>query len=124
MRGANSDVTSTAEFFGTGAGLSPASKTRLTEHWQQEREAFMERDLSERDYVYVWVDGIHTKVRLGTDERLCCLVMIGTKLDGTKEIVALGDGYRESSESWAELLRDLKKRGMRAPGRWGSSGRL
>jgi putative transposase len=103
------------EFFGTGAGLSPASITRLTEHWQQEREAFMERDLSERDYVYVWVDGIHTKVRLGTDERLCCLVMIGAKLDGTKEIVALGDGYRESSESWAELLRDLKKRGMRAP---------
>jgi len=103
------------EFFGTGAGLSPASITRLTEQWQKEREAFMERDLSERDYVYVWVDGIHTKVRLGSDDRLCCLVMIGAKLDGTKEIVAIQEGYRESSESWAELLRDLKKRGMRSP---------
>jgi len=105
------------EFFGTGAGLSPASITRLTEQWQQEREAFMERDLSEKDYVYVWVDGIHTKVRLGQDDRLCCLVMMGVRLDGKKELVAVQDGYRESEESWAELLRDLKKkkRGMRAP---------
>jgi transposase-like protein len=103
------------EFFGTGAGLSASTITRLTEHWQQERESFMNRDLSERDYVYVWVDGIHTGVRLGSDDRLCCLVMIGARLDGTKELVALVDGYRESSESWAELLRDLKKRGMRAP---------
>ncbi|MCA1730754.1 MAG: IS256 family transposase, partial [Actinobacteria bacterium] len=104
------------EFFGTGAGLSPASISRLSEQWQQEREAFMERDLSERDYVYVWVDGIHTRVRLGQDDRLCCLVMIGVRLDSKKELVAVADGYRESEESWAELLRDLKKkRGMRAP---------
>jgi transposase-like protein len=103
------------EFFGTGAGLSASTITRLTEHWQQERESFMNRDLSERDYVYVWVDGIHTGVRLGGDGRLCCLVVVGVRLDGTKELVALADGYRESSESWACLLRDLKKRGMRAP---------
>jgi transposase-like protein len=75
----------------------------------------MERELSKKDYVYVWVDGIHTKVRLGRDERLCCLVMVGARIDGKKELVALQDGYRESEESWAELLRDLKKRGMRAP---------
>jgi putative transposase len=67
------------------------------------------------DYVYVWVDGVHTKVRLGQDDRLCCLVVVGARLDGTKDLIALGDGYRESEESWAELLRDLKKRGMRAP---------
>ena len=103
------------EFFGTGAGLSPTSITRLTEQWRAEREAFERRDLSGTDYVYVWVDGIHTKVRLGQDQRLCCLVMVGARLDGTKELVAVEDGYRESTESWALLLRDLKKRGMRAP---------
>jgi len=103
------------EFFGTEAGLSAATITRLTREWQEERERFMERDLSERDYVYVWVDGIHTGVRLGSESRLCCLVMVGVRLDGTKELVALADGYRESEESWAELLRDLKARGMRAP---------
>jgi len=103
------------EFFGSEAGLSPATVVRLTEQWQEERKAFMERDLSASDYVYVWVDGIHTKVRLGPDERLCCLVVLGARVDGKKELVALQDGYRESEESWAELLRDLKKRGMRAP---------
>jgi hypothetical protein len=75
----------------------------------------MNRDLCARDYVYVWLDGIHTGVRLGSDRRLCSVVMIGARLDGTKGLVALSDGYGESEESWAELLRDLKKRGMRAP---------
>ena len=103
------------EFFGTEAGLSASTITRLTEHWQLEREHFMARDLSEKDYVYLWVDGIHTGVRLGHDDRLCCLVVLGARLDGTKELVAIQDGYRESTESWACLLRDLKRRGMRAP---------
>jgi hypothetical protein len=75
----------------------------------------MNRELSDRDYLYVWVDGVHTGVRLGSDGRLCCLVVLGARLDGTKELVAVEDGYRESEESWAALLRDLKKRGMRAP---------
>jgi putative transposase len=75
----------------------------------------MARDLSQRDYVYIWVDGIHSGVRLGGDDRLCCLVMVGARLDGTKELVAIAEGYRESTESWACLLRDLKKRGMRTP---------
>ncbi len=103
------------EFFGTEAGLSAATITRLTKQWQSQRERFMERDLSERGYVYAWVDGIHTNVRLGSDDRLCCLVMVGVRVDGEKELVALADGYRESTESWADLLRDLKGRGMRAP---------
>ena len=102
-------------FFGTEAGLSAATITRLAEEWQGERKRFMDRSLSERQYVYVWVDGVHTGVRLGSDDRLCCLVMVGARLDGTKELVAIHDGYRESTESWAFLLRDLKKRGMRAP---------
>ena len=102
-------------FFGSGAGLSASTIIRLTEQWQTERECFMERDLSATDYVYVWVDGIHTGVRLGDDGRMCCLVVLGARLDGTKELVTIRDGYRESTESWACLLRDLKKRGMRAP---------
>lgn len=70
------------EFFGSGAGLSASTVTRLTEQWQEEREHFMSRDLSKRDYVYVWVDGVHTGVRLGSDGRLCCLVVVGARLDG------------------------------------------
>jgi putative transposase len=103
------------EFFGTEAGLSASTVTRLTERWKEQRERFMARDLSRRDYVYVWVDGIHTNVRLGSEDRLCCLVMVGARLDGKKELVAIQDGYRESTESWAQFLRDLKKRGMRPP---------
>ncbi len=66
------------EFFGSGARLSAATITRLTERWQSERENFMRRDLSQRGYVYVWVDGIHTGVRLGHDGRLCCLGVTGS----------------------------------------------
>ena len=64
--------------------------------------------------MYLWVDGIHVKVRLEQD-KVCLLVMIGVRADGTKELVALVDGFRESSESWADLLRDCKRRGMSAP---------
>ena len=64
--------------------------------------------------MYVWADGVHFNVRLEED-KLCCLVIVGVRIDGTKELVALTDGYRESTESWADLLRDLKRRGMRAP---------
>ena len=96
------------------AGLSPSSITRLVSLWQDEYQAWRKRSLADRDYVYVWADGVHFGVRL-EDERLCALVVIGARPDGSKEVVAVEDGYRESKESWQELLRDLNKRGMRAP---------
>jgi transposase-like protein len=103
-----------AGFFGSAAGLSASVITRLTTQWQAEQRAFAERRLDDRDFVYVWADGVHFNVRL-EEERLCCLVIVGVRADGTKELVAIADGYRESTESWADLLRDLKRRGMRAP---------
>jgi len=103
-----------SEFFGTDTGLSASSIGRLLETWSDEYTAFESRDLSGNDYVYVWADGVHFRIRLEED-RLCCLVVIGVKADGTKELLACGDGYRESTESWAEVLRDLKNRGMTAP---------
>jgi len=102
------------EFFGSSAGLSASVITRLTTQWQADQRAFADRPLGDRDYVYVWVDGIHFNVRL-QEERLCALVVVGVRADGTKELVAITDGYRESTESWADLLRDVKRRGMRAP---------
>ncbi len=102
------------QFLGSGAGLSASAITRLTGQWQDEARAFAGRDLSGVDYVYLWVDGIHLKVRL-EQEKLCLLVMLGVRADGRKELVALTDGFRESHESWADLLRDCRRRGMRAP---------
>jgi transposase-like protein len=102
------------QFLGSAAGLSAATVTRLTSQWQDDAAAFGQRSLADSDYVYLWVDGIHLKVRLEQD-KVCLLVMIGVRVDGTKELVALSDGFRESSESWADLLRDCKRRGMRAP---------
>ena len=101
-------------FFGSGAGLSAPVITRLVATWQADYEVFCRRDLADRDYVYVWADGVHFRVRL-EQARLCCLVIVGVRADGTKELVAVADGERESTESWAELLRDLRRRGMRAP---------
>jgi transposase-like protein len=102
------------QFLGSGAGLSASTITRLTSQWQDEAVAFSKRSLAETDYVYIWVDGIHLKVRLEQD-KVCLLVIIGVRADGSKELVALDDGHRESTESWADLLRSCKRRGMRAP---------
>jgi putative transposase len=95
-------------------GLPAATITRLASEWQTEAKAFNQRSVAGSDYVYVWADGIHFSVRL-EQARLCCLVIVGVRADGTKELVAIADGYRESTESWADVLRDLKLRGMRAP---------
>jgi putative transposase len=102
------------QFLGSAAGLSAATIGRLTTQGQDDARAFTNRSLAEVDYVYLWVDGIYFKVRLEAD-KVCLLVMIGVRADGRKELVALGDGFRESAESWADLLRDCKRRGMRAP---------
>jgi putative transposase len=96
------------------SGLSASSITRITQEWEADYRAFCRRSLADRDYVYVWVDGIHLRVRLEED-RLCLLVMIGVRPDGTKELIALEDGYRESTESWASLLRGAQQRAMQAP---------
>jgi transposase-like protein len=102
------------EFFGSAAGLSASVITRLTTDWQRERDQFSRRSLKDSDFVYVWVDGIHFKVRL-EEARLCVLVIVGVRADGTKELVSISDGHRESTESWADVLRDLRRRGMKAP---------
>jgi transposase-like protein len=107
-------VPALGQFLGSSAGLSAPVITRLTEQWKAEQRAFARRDLSGADYVYVWADGIHVNIRL-EEHKLCLLVMIGVRADGRKELIALADGYRESAESWADLLRDCARRGMRAP---------
>ena len=102
------------EFLGSGAGLSASAIIRLTGAWQEEYRRWCTRDLSGADYVYCWADGLHFGVRLEQD-RVCTLVVVGVRADGKKELVALADGHRESTESWAGLLRDARRRGMRAP---------
>lgn len=96
------------------SGLSPSAITRLVATWSEERSEWKKRSLADRDYVYVWADGVHFNVRLD-DDRVAVLVLMGARLDGTKEIIAIDDGYRESKESWLTLLRDLRDRGMQAP---------
>jgi putative transposase len=102
------------EFFGSAAGLSASVITRLTTEWQRERDQFARRSLKDVGYVYLFADGIHFNVRL-EEARLCALVIVGVRLDGTKELVSISDGHRESTESWSDVLRDLKRRGMQAP---------
>jgi transposase-like protein len=107
-------VPALGQFLGSAKGLSGPVITKLTEQWKAEQRVFAERDMSDVDYVYLWADGIHVNIRL-EEAKLCLLVMIGVRADGRKELVALADGYRESTESWADLLRDCRRRGMRAP---------
>jgi len=96
------------------SGFSASTITRLLKTWQEDYRAWRKRSLAGKEYVYVWADGVYFNVRLEED-RLACLVIVGVLPDGRKEVVALEDGYRESTESWASVLRDLKRRGMTAP---------
>jgi putative transposase len=121
------------ELFGEAAkGFSPTNITRFLRGWETEYQAFQQRDLSERDFVYVWADGVRFPVRLEEDP-LCCLVLVGVRPDGAKEVIALEEGYSESEEAWLSLLRSVKRRGLRAPvlavgdgamGFWAALGRV
>lgn len=96
------------------AGFSPNVVVRLKEQWSQEYDAWCQRDLSGKQYVYVWADGIHANIRLEDEanSRQCLLVLMGATADGEKELIAVIDGYRESKQSWLELLLSLRQRGL------------
>jgi putative transposase len=94
-----------------GSGLSAASVVRMKEIWEKEFEDFSRRSLEEKHYVYVWADGIYFNIRL-SDDRPCVLVLMGALADGTKELIAMVDGERESEQSWLALLIDAKGRGL------------
>lgn len=95
-------------------GLSASTITRLKNVWEREWKDWEQRSLSDRRYVYVWADGVYFNVRLedSANKRQCILVLMGATAEGKKELIAVADGYRESEQSWTELLLDLKKRGL------------
>ena len=95
-------------------GLSATTITRLKAVWEQEYQDWSKRSLAHRSYAYVWADGVYCNVRLeDTDnKRQCILVLMGATRDGTKELIAITDGYRESEQSWRELLLDVRHRGL------------
>jgi putative transposase len=92
-------------------GLSASTVTRLLEGWQAEYHDWSKRLFKDKHYVYLWVDGVHFNIRLEED-RQCILVLMGATADGRKELIAIADGYRESEQSWTELLLDVKSRGL------------
>jgi putative transposase len=94
-----------------GTGLSASSVVRMTESWQHEYDDWSKRNLTGKQYVYVWADGIYFGCRL-TDDRPCVLVLMGATKDGRKELIAIVDGQRESETSWTSVLLDLKARGL------------
>jgi len=97
------------------SGLSASTISRMCKEWETHHDHFRRRLLSFHRYAYLFIDGIHVNVRLGEDPKVCLLVVIGVREDGVKELVAVEDGYRESTESWAGVFRDLKRRGLTEP---------
>ena len=97
-------------------GLSATNIVRLKEVWQQEWKTWSRRSLEDKRYVYVWADGIHFNIRLEDpgNNKQCILVLMGATEDGRKELIAISDGYRESTQSWRELLLEAKQRGLAA----------
>lgn len=108
----NDFPTALSAILGEGVkGLSAANIVRLKQFWEEDYKEWARRDLSEKKYVYFWVDGIYFNVRLD-DERTCILVLMGADKEGNKELIAVQDGYRESKTGWREMLLELKKRGL------------
>jgi transposase-like protein len=97
------------------AGFSASTVTRLIATWQKDYEAWSQRSLADKHYVYIWADGVYFNVRLEDAEnaKQCILVVMGATADGTKELIAVQDGYRESTSSWVQLLRDCRQRGLK-----------
>jgi putative transposase len=93
------------------SGLSATNIVRLKASWEDDYKAWRHRDLSQKRYVYWWADGVYFNVRL-EDNRSCVLVLVGATEEGTKELLAVADGFRESKDSWGDLLRDLKRHGL------------
>jgi putative transposase len=108
---------------GERAPLSPSTISRLTQKFKTEYAAFDRQPLSGRKYVYIWADGIYLKAGLGT-EKACLMVLIGADTEGKKHLIALREGYRESSASWGELLKDCRARGLNQPACWIADGAL
>jgi transposase-like protein len=92
--------------------LSANTVVRLKQAWEAEHREWSKRSLANKEYVYVWADGVHSQIRLGEDDKQCLLVLIGATKEGKKELIAVYDGVRESEQSWTELLLDLKRRGL------------
>ena len=97
------------------AGLSATTIARMCKEWEEHHERFRKRHLGFSRYAYLFLDGIHVSVRLGEDPKVCLLIVIGVREDGEKELLAVEDGYRESTESWAGVFRDMKRRGLNEP---------
>ena len=95
-------------------GISAGTISRLKQVWHQEYGAWCKRDLSRQEYVYIWADGMYFNIR-GDESKQCILVIIGVTAEGNKEFLAITDGYRESEQSWREVLLELKSRGMNQP---------
>ncbi|MCB9228488.1 MAG: IS256 family transposase [Deltaproteobacteria bacterium] len=93
-------------------GFSASTVTRLKKVWEGDFREWDKRSLSGKRYVYMWADGIHFNVRLGEDDRMCILVIVGAAEDGKKELVAIEQGYRESELSWKNVLLSLRERGL------------
>jgi transposase-like protein len=102
------------QLLGETAPLSPNTIVRLKEEWETEYEAWRHRSLEQERFVYVWADGIYLGAGL-EKQNSCLLTIVGARSDGTKELLAMELGYRESKASWADVLRDLRDRGLRAP---------